>query len=90
MAKTQDIEFSVLRTKVKINTDQPGRMFSLADEMSKELAILANKYPGAKQNELFIFGYLKLLEEKYELQEQFDSLNIERDKIIKAIDSVLE
>jgi len=88
MSKEQSIEISILRTKMTMLTDQPGEMYALADEVNKELAELANIYPGAKQNELLVFGYLKLMREKKEMQQQYDQYCSERENINNALNSL--
>jgi len=88
MKKEQEIDIFFMRTKIKMVTDQPGEMYALADEVNKEIAEIADQYPGAKQNELFIFACIKILQTKKELQEKYDSFEKERENINNAIDSV--
>jgi len=89
MSKEQSIDITILRTKVTMSTDQPGEMFALANEVNANLADLAFEYPGAKQNELLIFGYLTLLQEKKALKDKCDTLTAEKEKINTALDAVL-
>lgn len=89
MSNMHSVDVVIFGTRVSLLTDEPQEISRLADELNRHLNLLANQYPGVKQNLILTLECLKLLEENKKLNMEMTELSIEREKLNKTLQNFL-